>query len=101
MRPHNFPRLSFSESRSNFSSKRTHGMINEISGTTYGNLLVVIGLWEQIGYYMEGLLAENSRLPDPEYYDNLLTDNATFIRLKKYFWTFEFITEAETNALSG
>jgi hypothetical protein len=73
-------------------------MINEISGTTYGNLLVVIGLREQIGYYMEGLLAENSRLPDPEYYDNLLTDNATFI--KKYFWAIGFIIEAETNVLS-
>jgi hypothetical protein len=50
---------------------------------------------------MEGLSAENSRLPDPEDYDNLLTDNATFIRLKKYFWAIEFIIEAETNALSG
>jgi hypothetical protein len=76
-------------------------MINGISGNTYGNLLVVIGLWEQIGYYMECLLAEKNRLLDPDYYDNLLTDNATFIRLKKYFWVIEFIIEAEINVLDN
>jgi hypothetical protein len=101
MRPHNFPCLPFSESRDNLSHKRTHGMINKMSGTTHGNPLVVIGLWEQIECYIEGLLTEKNRLLDPEYYDSWWTNNATLIKSKKYFWVIEFLIEARTNFLDN
>jgi hypothetical protein len=76
-------------------------MIDEMSDIIHGNLLIVIGRWEQIAYYMEGLLAEKNGLLDPEYHDSLLTDDATFTRSKKYFWAIEFLIEAETSILDN
>jgi hypothetical protein len=76
-------------------------MIDEMSDLVYGNLLIVIGRWEQIACYMEGLLAEKNGLLDPEYHDSLLTDDATFTRSKKYFWAIEFLIEAETSVLDN
>jgi hypothetical protein len=76
-------------------------MIDEMSDLVHGNLLIVIGRWEQIALYMEGLLAEKNGLLDPEYHDSLLTDDATFTRSKKYFWAIEFLIEAETSALDN
>ncbi|KAE9377870.1 hypothetical protein N431DRAFT_399020 [Stipitochalara longipes BDJ] len=101
MRPHHFPHLPYSESRDDLSRKRTHEMIDEMSDLVYGNLLIVIGRWEQIACYMEGLLAEKNGLLDPEYHDSLLTDDATFTRSKKYFWAIEFLIEAETSVLDN
>ena len=101
MRPHNFPHLPYSESRDDLSRKRTHEMIDEMSDLVHGNLLIVIGRWEQIACYMEGLLAEKNGLLDPEYHDSLLTDDAKFTRSKKYFWAIEFLIEAETSVLDN
>ncbi|KAN0108226.1 hypothetical protein V8E51_007968 [Hyaloscypha variabilis] len=101
MRPHHFPHLPYSESRDDLARKRTHEMIDEMSDLVYGNLLIVIGRWEQIACYMEGLLAEKNGLLDPEYHDSLLTDDATFTRSKKYFWAIEFLIEAETSVLDN
>jgi len=101
MRPHLFPHLSYSESRDDLSRKRTHEMIDEMSDLVYGSLLTVIGRWEQIAYYLEGLLAEKNGLLKPEYHDSLLTDDATFTRSKKYFWAIEFLIEAETSVLDN
>lgn len=101
MRPHHFPHLPYSESRDDLSRKRTHEMIDEMSDLVYGNLLIVIGRWEQIACYMDGLLAEKNGLLDPEYHDSLLTDDATFTRSKKYFWAIEFLIEAESSVLDN
>ncbi len=76
-------------------------MIDEMSDLVHGNLLIVIGRWEQIACYMEGLLAEKNGLLDPEYHDSLLTDDAKFTRSKKYFWAIEFLIEAETSILDN
>lgn len=76
-------------------------MIDEMSDLVHGNLLIVIGRWEQIACYMEGLLAEKNGLLDPEYHDSLLTDDAKFTRSKKYFWAIEFLIEAETSVLDN
>jgi hypothetical protein len=101
MRPHNFPHLPYSESRDDLSRKRTHEMIDEMSDLVHGNLLIIVGRWEQIACYMEGLLAEKNGLLDPQYHDSLLTDDATFTRSKKYFWAIEFLIEAETSVLDN
>lgn len=76
-------------------------MIDEMSDLVHGNILIVIGRWEQISCYMENLLAEKNGLLDPEYHDSLLTDDATFTRSKKYFWAIEFLIEAETSVLDN
>jgi hypothetical protein len=76
-------------------------MIDEMSDLVHGNLLIVIGRWEHIACYMEGLLAEKNGLLDPEYHDSLLTDDAMFTRSKKYFWAIEFLIEAETSVLDN
>jgi SpoVK/Ycf46/Vps4 family AAA+-type ATPase len=76
-------------------------MIDEMSDLVHGNLVIVIGRWEQISCYMESLLAEKNGLLDPEYHDSLLTDDAKFTRSKKYFWAIEFFIEAETSVLDN
>jgi hypothetical protein len=76
-------------------------MIDEMSDLVHGSLLTVVSRWEQIAFYLEGLLAEKNGLLDPEYHDSLLTDDAKFTRSKKYFWAIEFLIEAETSVLDN
>jgi hypothetical protein len=72
-------------------------MLDEMSDLVHGSLLTVIGRWEQIANYFEGLLSERNGLLDPEYHDSLLTDDSAFTRSKKYFWAIEFLKEAESS----
>ncbi|KAF7890698.1 hypothetical protein EAF00_009013 [Botryotinia globosa] len=58
----------------------------------------MIQKWEQILEYFENLITEKIAFLDPLKHDNLLVDDETFSRSKRYFWAISTLKELDANS---
>jgi hypothetical protein len=58
-------------------------------------MMTIQSYWKTSLEYFEDLISESDTFLDPERHDNLLSDDETFSRSKKYFWAITTLKELD------
>ncbi|KAK0706262.1 hypothetical protein B0T26DRAFT_446339 [Lasiosphaeria miniovina] len=98
LRPHGFPYPHYYETGGDLAQGgRTRAMADEVADTVHECVGAVVGRWDELAAYFDGLLGEKKALLDPDRHDTLLTDDWTLSRSRRYFWAIEFLKEVEAS----